>query len=195
MNVKTIAINLNKTETEIKDACKDLFGRVPTQLNSEIEAKLKEHFQSDSTKQLPSSGVFESNTTDTQDSQPSEVKMSRAERKAKLEENRIKAMQAQGQSEAIRDFQIKRSSYEETFDFLEIEYHNRENIESAKTRHRSRYIGQNASEVNQIQKAEIMDVTDDVKQIEPQKIDLRMLLPGKTDTENQKPKFDLRDLL
>jgi hypothetical protein len=193
MNIKTIANNLNQSVTTVKTACEDIFGRIPTDFNDDVVAKLKEHFNTnDSCERLASAEPTVSSSIGTS----TDKKLTRTERKAKLEENRIRAMQQQGQSEAIRDFQIKRNSYEETYDFLEVEYHNRENIESARTRHRSRFIGQNASEVNQIQQAEIVDITEEsFKQIEPQKIDLRMLLPAKDTTTETKPKFDLRDLL
>jgi|GEM_PF-5808684 len=195
MNVKTIANNLNKTETEIKDACKQVFGRVPTQLNSEIESKLREHFQSDSAqKQLFSSGAIESNQqqgiSQQQHQQQPGIKLSADDLELKLETSRLDYLRTEGQSKAIRDFQVMDSAYDETFEVLKIEKHNRLNQRSVTNSIRSRHLGNYSSDINQIQQAEIIDIpldSNEQQALPPQQLNLRSLLPP--------AKINLRSLL
>lgn len=81
MNIKSIANKLNKTVTEVRDACNTVFGQIPSVLNDEVQQQLKDHFNKiDSSKHLPSSGEMQqpstvndgSSTTQTQQSIPLE---------------------------------------------------------------------------------------------------------------------------
>lgn len=190
MNINQVATKLNKEVSEVKAVCNEILGKMPIAFNGNEIAKLEQHFND--FKQLTPSSDPVSNTTASNENK----NMTREERRLKREQNRIRAMRQEGESEAIRDFQIKRNAYEKTSEFLATEYDNRENFESDRLHRRSRYIGQGASEVNQIQQAEIIDVTEESNEpIESKKFDLRILLPAKDTTTETKAKFDLRDLL